>query len=295
VSDVNDARIHDVGYRPYDGPRGGLGHAVLTLAVHTIQRVLGLKRELRHKLLPAVSLVIAFLPALVFIGMAAFLPRALIEEDILPSYGDYYGFIASAVMVFSALVAPEALCTDRRTGMLGLYLASPLDRPSYLAGKAGAIVTLLCAMTVAPLLMLLGAYTIEGAGPDGVLAGVELLVRIVLAGVVMAAYFGSLTMAIAATTPRRTIASAVIVLVLLVTAAVTGILVEARDAAPEIALTDLFNLPFEAARTILDDRDVDEEALTQIDGALVVGATLAWTALAAFATLFQFRRVAVTR
>ena len=41
-----------------------------------------------------------------------------------------------AVLVFVAFVAPEVLCPDRRTGMLGLYLASPLTRDTYLVGKA---------------------------------------------------------------------------------------------------------------------------------------------------------------
>ena len=40
-------------------------------------------------------------------------------EDLVRAY---------VVLVFTAFVAPEILCTDRRSGMLGLYLASPLRR-----------------------------------------------------------------------------------------------------------------------------------------------------------------------
>lgn len=289
------ARILDVGYRPYDGPRRGLAHAVVALALHTAQRVLGLKRDLRHKVLPAFALFLSFAPALVFIGMAAFLPESLIQEGILPTYGEYYGFVGSALLIFAALVSPEALCTDRRTGMLGLYLASPLDRLRYLAGKAGAVGGVMSAMTIGPLALLLVAYTLEGAGPDGVGGFAALAGRILLAGTLVAAYFTSVSMAIAAATRRRAVASAAIVLVLMVSAGVTNLLIDERDMADALALANLIELPFDAAQRALSDPVESDAALSRVRGELVLGATVAWTAVAAAATWWQYRRMRVQR
>ena len=67
------ARIYDVGYRAYDGPRSAPVWALVTIWRHTLQRVLGLHRSFRHKVLPGIALVIAFVPALIFVGIAAFL------------------------------------------------------------------------------------------------------------------------------------------------------------------------------------------------------------------------------
>ena len=90
----------------------------------------------RSKILPVLAALLAYVPAIVFVGLAALLPRTtFLENDLLPTYAEYYGFITSAIVVFVAFVAPEVLCTDRRTGMLGLYLASPLTRYTYLAGQ----------------------------------------------------------------------------------------------------------------------------------------------------------------
>ena len=77
------------------------------------------------------------MPALVFIGVAALVDDERVRRNVIPTYGEYYGFIVSALIVFAAFVAPEALCPDRRTGLLGLYLASPLTRTSYLAVEGG--------------------------------------------------------------------------------------------------------------------------------------------------------------
>ena len=95
------ARIYDVGYRAYDGPRSAPIWALVTIWRHTLQRVLGLHRSFRHKVLPGIALVIAFVPALIFVGIAAFLPVDPSHDDILPSYGEYTGLITMALALFA--------------------------------------------------------------------------------------------------------------------------------------------------------------------------------------------------
>ena len=67
---MSDARILDQGYRPYEGPRRGLAGAVRSLAWHSVLRALGLRRTAWAKLLPIASVLIAYVPAVVFVGIA---------------------------------------------------------------------------------------------------------------------------------------------------------------------------------------------------------------------------------
>ena len=62
-----------------------------------------------------------------------------VAEGDLITYGDYTFIIGSALALFAALVAPEALCPDRRSRVLSLYLASPLTRMTYLLSKAASV------------------------------------------------------------------------------------------------------------------------------------------------------------
>lgn len=109
-----------------------------------------MRRSAWAKVLPVATIAFAYLPAIVFVGAAALLPDQSSRDLALPSYGDYYGFVISAIMVFVALVAPEVLCTDRRTGMLGVYLAAPLDRDTYLLAKAAGIAFVLSIVCLGP-------------------------------------------------------------------------------------------------------------------------------------------------
>ena len=84
----SSARIYDVGYRSYDGPRRPPWRAIVTVCLHAVQRVLGLRRSFRHKILPGLAIVIAFLPAIVSIVVAVMLDETMDVGDDLITYGE---------------------------------------------------------------------------------------------------------------------------------------------------------------------------------------------------------------
>ena len=286
------ARIVDRGYRRYDGPRSGTAGAVRSLARHSAQRALGLRRGPWAKVLPVLAVAIAYLPAVAFVGMAAFLPNELVTEGILPGYGDYYGFITSAIVVFTAFVAPELLCTDRRTRMLGIYLASPLDRRTYLLAKGIAVGGVLSLVTLGPLLLLLVAYTFEGAGPDGPVAWFTILGRILLGGIVIATLHASISLAAASLTDRKGLASAGIILVLLVSSIVTGSLIDGAGAPVELEVFNLLGLPFDLVSRIYPDV---EPVRPELGTEVLVAANLAWTLIALGVVAVRYQRLEVNR
>ena len=219
-----DAQILDRGYRKYDGPRTGVNGAVRAVITHSAQRALGMRRSIWAKVLPVATIGFAYLPAIVFVGVLALFPRADTADILLPTYGDYYGFIISAIMVFVALVAPEVLCTDRRTGMLGVYLAAPLDRDSYLFAKALSIAGVLSIVCLGPPLLMLVANVLQSTGPEGVGEILDTTWRVLATGVVETLLFTSITMGLTSLTDRKAIASASIILLFLVSISITGTL-----------------------------------------------------------------------
>lgn len=289
------ARILDRGYRAYEGPRLGVGGAVRSLTLHSVQRVLGYRRSGWTKVLPILSVVLAYVPAIVFVGLTVLVEDLLVRfPDVIPTYADYYGFVWAAIFVFVAFVAPELLCTDRRTGLIGLYLASPLTRTTYLLAKAGAVVGVLAIVTLGPPLFMLLARTIAGSGPDGPGEVALVLARVVVAGVVMTLLYGSLSLAVAATTTRKAAASAAIVLVLIGSAAVVSALADGVGTSPLVGLADLLNLPIELVYRVYGEAGPNQTTGRISTGALVA-AYGAWTAAFAAFVHLRYRRLAVTR
>lgn len=282
------ARLFDLGYRSYEGPREQAVRAVLTLAAFTARRVLGLGRGARHKVLPAVTLVIAFLPALVSVAFS------VIVEDIpvgdLISYGDYTFIIGSALALFASLIAPEALCPDRRSGMLGLYLAGPLDRTRYLAAKGVAVFAVMLLITVGPLLFMFVAFVLAGHGPS---TGETptLLLRILASGVVTALLYASLSMAVSSFTTRRAAAAVATVLLLFVPVSVVRSAIESAGAPNEL---DLLSFPFimaDLSYRIFGETPEDNEPVRELSTSLVAGSLAATIAAGFLVCWLRYRRL----
>ena len=288
---MSDARILDRGYRRYDGERRGARGAVGSLARQSALRALGLRRTFWAKVFPLLSAVIAYLPATVFVGVAALFPDELLDPDaVIPSYGDYYSFITAAIVVFVALVGPEVLCPDRRNGMLGLYLASPLSRDTYLLAKALAVVPVIAIVTVGPPLLLLVGRTFADAGPEGIGDFLLILLRVLGSGLAISAAYTAISLAAASLTDRRAVASAGVILLLLVSSVATNVLVE-LGGDERLLLLNLFLLPFELVQRIYGELG-GEPALTTVE---LVLANVAWTAAAGLLVRERYRRLQVTR
>jgi ABC-2 type transport system permease protein len=293
VTDTGDARILERGYRRYEGERLGIGHSERVVVLHSVQRVLGIKRTIWQKIVPTGAVAFAYLPAIVFVGVAALVDDPAIADRLLPGYPDYYGFITAAILVFTAFVAPELLCTDRRTGMMGLYLASPLDRDRYLLAKAAAVGAVLSIVTIGPVLLLLAAYTLEGSGPGDPLAWVTALARILLGGLGISALHGSLSLGVSSLTDRRAVASAAIVVLLLVSGVLVDSLV-AAGATSYLYLGHLPVLPFVLVTRIWGETN-GEAAIDEVSTVAVVAANVAWTLLFVAVARVNIHRLQVTR
>jgi ABC-2 type transport system permease protein len=292
VTTGQDARLFDLGYRGYDGPRERPARAILTLAEFTARRVVGLGRGGRHKVLPAITLAIAYLPALFSVAYAALASDVL--EDDLVTYGEYMFIIGSALALFAALVAPEALCPDRRSGMLGLYLAGPLDRTRYLVAKWTGVFAVMLLITLGPLLFMLLAFVLAGHGPSATETP-ELLVRIFAAGVTTALLYVALSMAVSSFTTRRAAAAVGLVLLLFVPATVVRTAIESAGAPNEL---DLFSSPLvvaDLAYRIFGETREDGEPVTELSTWLVSGGVGAAILAGALACWLGYRRLEAFR
>lgn len=203
----NEAQIFDRGYRTYDGRRTGLAGAIRAVIRQSVRSILGLGRAARHKAIPVAVILLSFVPAMAVVAIVVVLPDDL-SEDFVPTYAGLYGWIIAALFLFASFVAPELLCSDRRSGMLGVYLASPLDRTTYLLAKLGAIVTLLAIVTIGPPLFMLIALGLEGSGTDGWADFFVIGAKILLAGGMMSLFFAAVSMAVSSSTDRNGAATA---------------------------------------------------------------------------------------
>lgn len=283
-------RIYEGGYRKYEGERLGPSAAFFSVMRQTVLRIMGLRRSPWAKVLPFLSVILAYLPALVFVGVVALLPKQ-VNDNFLPDYHDYYGFITAAILLFVVFTAPEALCPDRRSRVLSLYLAAPLTRTTYLLAKAAAVALVLTFVTMGPPLVLLLGRALQGQGPDGPAGFLAVLVRIVGAGLMMSAFYTSVSLGVASLTDRRAFAAGGTLLAIFGTNIVAGILVAVLDLAEAFLLVNFNFPPIEMMFRIFGK----EGPLTETDTWLVAAAVVGWSAAGLGLAWWRYQRLRVTR
>lgn len=287
---MSDARILDRGFRRLTTQRLGTSASLRALTLYTARRVLGLRRRFRYKLIPLVVAAGAYFPAIVFVGVAALAPEQF-AQALIPGPADFLGSITGSIVLFTAFSAPETLCPDRRDRTLGLYLASPLTRTSYLAAKALAVFGVLLLVTLGPPLLVQVGQALLGVGPDGFSDVMLAIVRAVAGGVVLSVGFTAVGLAGSSLTDRRAFAAAGIFLTLILLGVVGEVLTDQLGAPAWAGLVDVTAVfPEVVARLYGDEFDLAGVGLLPL-----LGGAFGWVLGLGGLVLWRYRRLAVTR
>lgn len=291
-ADQRTGSIYDLGYRRYDGLRLGRQHAVLSLYFYTLRGAFGIGRRASSKIIPIVITVIAFLPALIQLGVAAIVSD---EVDIIRPE-NYFGFVQVPVALFCAAIAPEITGRDMRQRTLSLYFSRALERRDYALAKLAAFATALMVLTLAPqALLLVGNGLASKDLADYVGDNWKDMPRTIISGVGIAAAMGAVALAIAAQTARRAYATIAVVAWFLVTWPISGILVtEVGGAGRAAALLSPFDFVYGATLWVFDvepDRDSVQD-LAEIPLWGYGAAVAAYAAAGAALVIRRFGRIA---
>jgi ABC-2 type transport system permease protein len=207
------AVIHDIGYRPYAGPRLGERAVAWAFFVTGLRNCFGLGRSGRSKILPLGLLGLMLLPALILVGVLVQARDLLgLDEHIVP-YSTYPITTQLLISVFVAAQAPALISRDLRFRTITLYLARPARRTTYVLVRLASLTAATFLLVAAPLLLM---YV------GGLLADLplgretRLFLGSVVGALLLAACLACLAALVSALTIRRGLAVAAVIVVLLV-------------------------------------------------------------------------------
>jgi len=219
--------VYDIGYQRYTGPRGGRTQARMALWTNGVRTALGLGRGWPTKVLPTLLFVALLIPALVLIVVFSVASSFGVDGSNFVGQEDYYGLVFVPMFLLSAVIAPELLCADRRSGVINLYLVRPLTPTDYVIGRWLAFLFILLMFAYLPQVVLFIGFTL-GAEDSLLYLRNHWLdpPRFLAAGLALALFSATLPLAAAAFTTRRAYASIFVIGLLFVTAATGNVLSE---------------------------------------------------------------------
>jgi len=214
---MNDTTIHDLGYRRYEGAREGMPGAWRALFAQGFRAMFGFGRPLTTKAVPAFVLAATMLPCL------AVLAASSANKGQLPiTYGTLIQSQLILFVLFAAAQAPEVMSHDQQHRVLPLILTRDVTRDVYASARIAAVLCALLVVCAAPLLLLYIGEIGIAVDPAtafrkmGTKAGPVLMQATLTAWVI-----GSIGAAMASMTARRSYATASVIGVFLVAAAVS--------------------------------------------------------------------------
>ncbi|GAA2777401.1 ABC transporter permease [Streptomyces rameus] len=201
------SRIHDIGYRGYDGPRLGRAYARRSLYSQSLRGAYGLGRSVKSKVLPMLLFAVMCVPAAIMVAVAV----ATKAHELPVSYTRYAIIMQAVISLYVASQAPQAVSRDLRFKTVPLYFSRPIETADYVRAKFAALASALFVLTGAPLLvMYVGALLSKMGFAHQTGKFAQGLVSVAL----LSLLFAGIGLVIAAVTPRRGFGIAAVIAVL---------------------------------------------------------------------------------
>ncbi|MGW0942766.1 ABC transporter permease [Streptomyces sp. NPDC002623] len=233
----DQTRIHNIGYRSYDGPRLGRAYARRSLYSQSLRGSYGLGRSVKSKVLPMLLFVVMCVPAAIMVAVAV-----ATKANELPVDYTRYAIVMQAVLsLYIASQAPQSVSRDLRFKTVPLYFSRPIETADYVRAKFAALASALFVLTAAPLLVLyVGALLAKLDFSDQTKGFAQGLVSVAL----LSLLFAGIGLVIASATPRRGFGIAAVIAVLTISYGAVSTLqaiAEAQDSSSSIPWIGLFS------------------------------------------------------
>ncbi|MER7923978.1 MULTISPECIES: ABC transporter permease [unclassified Streptomyces] len=219
----DQTRIHNIGYRNYDGPRLGRAYARRSLYSQSLRGAYGLGRSVKSKVLPMLLFVVMCVPAAIMVAVAV----ATKAHDLPVTYTRYAIIMQAVISLYVASQAPQSVSRDLRFKTVPLYFSRPIESADYVRAKFAALASAMFILTAAPLIVLyVGALLAKLDFADQTKGFAQGLVSVTL----LSLLFAGIGLVIAAVTPRRGFGIAAVIAVLTISYGAVSTLQAIADA-----------------------------------------------------------------
>ncbi|MEU9388528.1 ABC transporter permease [Streptomyces sp. NPDC048324] len=219
----DQTRIHNIGYRNYDGPRLGRSYATRSLYSQSLRGAYGLGRSIKSKVLPMLLFVVMCVPAAIMVAVAV----ATKAKDLPVDYTRYAIIMQAVISLYVASQAPQSVSRDLRFKTVPLYFSRPIETADYVRAKFAALASALFILTAAPLIVLyVGALLAKLDFADQTKGFGQGLVSVAL----LSLLFAGIGLVIASVTPRRGFGIAAVIAVLTISYGAVSTLQAIADA-----------------------------------------------------------------
>ncbi|MFG2263325.1 ABC transporter permease [Streptomyces sp. NPDC048720] len=205
----DQSRIHDIGYRGYDGPRLGRAYARRSLYSQSLRGAYGLGRSVKSKVLPMLLFVVMCVPAAIMVAVAV-----ATKAHSLPlahAYTRWAIVMQAVISLYVASQAPQSVSRDLRFKTVPLYFSRPIETADYVRAKFAALASALFVLTGAPLLVM---YAGALLAKMGFAQQTEEFAQGLVSVALLSLLFAGIGLVIAAVTPRRGFGIAAVIAVL---------------------------------------------------------------------------------